>query len=110
MMVSIRDFYKTGCFNENFQNAGWDVDLCLRLIREGKQNIYTPFASIKSHAKPIDWNMLSDWDLSDIYTVCRPLLKNGDPYFNPNYDYAKFSPVCAAKPYSEIELNPFRES
>jgi GT2 family glycosyltransferase len=110
MMVALRDFYKVGCFNENFQNAGWDVDLCLRLNREGKQNIYSPFASIKSHAKPINWDMLSDWDLRDIYTVCLPFLKEGDPYFSPNFDYSKFSPVCAAKPYTAIELNPFRES
>ncbi|OQB23376.1 MAG: Glycosyl transferase family 2 [Firmicutes bacterium ADurb.Bin182] len=107
MMVSLREFYRAGCFNEIFQTAGWDVDLCLKLAQSGKRNVYTPFANVKSHAKPLNWDQLSDRELRELYDVLSPVLRNGDPYFNPNFDYAKSNPVCAEKPYPAIELNPY---
>jgi len=88
MMVRKKDFLKVGGFDPNLPAAFNDIDLCLKLRKEGRSIVYTPFARLyhrESHTRGLDnlvdenfinaINYISDkWDLSNFK----------DPFYNPN--------------------------
>jgi GT2 family glycosyltransferase len=46
LMVRRRVFEEVGGFDENFPLAYNDVDLCVRILRKGYRNLYTPYAAL----------------------------------------------------------------
>lgn len=50
MAIKKKDFLHVGGFNENDLSVAFnDVDLCLKLIKHGKRNIWTPYAKLYHH-------------------------------------------------------------
>lgn len=86
MMVKKSDFERVGGFNEHFVNSYQDVNLCLRLRKEGKRIIFTPRAVLitresrrkQGYNEAIDRMLLLDQSQIEI--------EQGDPYFNANFD------------------------
>jgi O-antigen biosynthesis protein len=86
-LMTPRVLYETiDGFNEHFFTHYQDVDLCLRIRQRGKRIIFSPHARFvhhESHSRGkyydfVDRNLLLDsWE---------PLIKNGDPYYNPNFN------------------------
>ena len=84
MMVQRGKFLSVGGFDESFVVAGNDVDLCLRLTREGLRSLCIPHAvlihdesrSRGSHIDPSDF-VRSERSYGEFRTV-------GDPFYNPN--------------------------
>ena len=84
MMMRREVFKELKGFDEQFILCGSDVEICLRLIRNGYRIVYTPFAKLYHHealtrgeAIPFNDFRLS-WDLYKRY------INDGDPYYNPN--------------------------
>ncbi len=100
-MVSAADFARVGGLDEEFKVALNDVDLCLKLRKEGLLNVFTPFAELyhfESASRGVD---VVDEARAARYNEesarfrekWADELKAGDPYFNPNFsldrsDYA----------------------
>ncbi len=91
-------FDELGGFNEHFFTAFQDVDLCLKIRERGKRIIFTPRARLIHHESVsrgkyydlVDHNLLLDcWE---------PLIKAGDPYYNPNFDVHACDYSVAAPP------------
>ena len=89
VMIRKSLFEEVGGFDEHFFTAYQDVDLCLRLMKAGKRNVYTPKAVLihhesytrKSYYDMVDRNLLLDaWE---------DLIEAGDPYYNINFDRTK---------------------
>lgn len=85
LLVKRETFMDAGLFDESFIKIGCDVELCLRLIRKGLRNIYTPFAKLRQNDAPSIEAPRSDTMRS--YDACRHIIKQGDPFYNINLDY-----------------------
>ena len=59
LMIEKKKFLKAGQFDESLKIAFNDVDLCLKLIKSGYSNIFTPF-SILIHHESISTKKPSD--------------------------------------------------
>jgi GT2 family glycosyltransferase len=85
MMVRREVFEELGGFDENLRVAYNDVDFCLRLRNRGYLVVYVPHARLYHfesasrgtlHPPEDEGYMRERWEI---------VLRNGDPYYNPNF-------------------------
>ncbi len=102
-----------GGFDEAFERAGSDVDLCLRLRRELVRHLYTPFAAFR-YRKSVDvrWGG-SSADEDRLREQHGDLLAAGDPYYNLNLATDRLIPHLRLKnppspPPPEIAVSQYR--
>lgn len=89
MYVRTDVFRSAGGFDESFDTdsilpTGADAELCVRLMRRGMMNIYTPFAKAKLLAHPERPEQLPEKVRTRCYDILRESIVHGDPYFNIN--------------------------
>ena len=106
MMIKRDVFLSSRGFDESFTDVGYDTDLCLRLMRRGLRNVYTPYAMLKTGAPRPDYAKAAEDNISRCYDSFRQSLVLGDKYFNGRFDYAFTIPTLADSPYPAIRLNP----
>jgi GT2 family glycosyltransferase len=84
MMVRRRLFEEIGGFDIRFKAAYNDLDLCLRLRARGNLVVYTPFA-VLYHYESATRGRLHPWeDEALCWKVWGDVIRQGDPYYNPN--------------------------
>jgi len=91
MMIKKSIFDKVGGFDEFFQVAFRDIDLCLKIRREGYLIVYTPYAELyywESLRKGYDGNPEKkerfEKEREYFQRKWKDVLARGDPYYNPN--------------------------
>lgn len=94
MMIDRAAFESVGGFDEGFQLNYSDVDLCLKLRREGRRIVYTPDARLfhaesRTHGRRIP---RADFERGAERWRAWGML-GGDPYFNPNLSYKSAYPL-----------------
>ncbi|MCC6801964.1 MAG: glycosyltransferase [Anaerolineae bacterium] len=82
LAIRREQFNRVGGFNENFEKAGSDVDLCLRLRRQSVRNFYTPFAVFKYRQPVSDIWAGTAADEARLRADHGDILAAGDPYYN----------------------------
>lgn len=93
LMIDKKKFLKVGQFDENLKIAFNDVDLCLKLIKNGYSNVFTPFSVLIHHEsvstkKPSEPGRNQEQfkkELKILYKKWRSFINN-DPYFNNLYN------------------------
>ncbi len=103
LMVKRSVFMEAGMFDESFIKIGSDVEFCLRLLRKGLWNVYTPFAKLRRHDVAIIEAPRGDMVRS--YDAYRHILKSGDPFYNINLDYASAWPRVAGSRSAPPEMH-----
>ena len=111
LMVCREVWERLGGFDEAFPARLYDIDLCLRVRREGLLVVWTPFAELSYRGFPVvrGWQRVrpphagafsrsdaaSDAGLVRFRTRWQAELSAGDPYYNPNFsqDDASFT-IC----------------
>ena len=84
MMVPRRVFEEVGGFDERFRVALNDVDLCLKIRRQGYLIVYTPLALLVHH-EGATRGRLHPWKETQLFQeLWGDVIKRGDPYYNPN--------------------------
>ncbi|MEE3392587.1 MAG: glycosyltransferase family 2 protein [Lachnospiraceae bacterium] len=91
LLVSRTDFEYAGGFDEDFKVALNDVDLCLKILKNGKKNLFTPFARLyhyESKSRGLDTSperrkRLEEETVSFVHKW-KDFMDNGDPYYNIN--------------------------
>ena len=90
VLVSREKFRQAGGFCADYADALFDVDFCLRLLEKGYYNVFTPHARLKmGRAKELSVDVGKEYaaypqDAAVFRKRNARILKNGDPYFNPN--------------------------
>ena len=91
MLVKKKDFEEAGGLDPEFQVAFNDIDLCLRLRKNGKRIVFTPFAEFyhcESKSRGADETpehiLRFQKEIDAFVERYRDLLEKGDPWYNPN--------------------------
>ena len=90
ILVSREKFDRAGGFAAEYEDALFDVDLCLRLMEMGYYNVFTPHARLRmGKAKELSVDVGKEYasyprDAETFRRRNAKILRNGDPYFNPN--------------------------
>jgi len=84
MMVSRQVFLSVGGFDDQLPVEFNDVDLCLRIRREGYRIVYAPGAVLYHYENATRKGMRVPEDGKRFCARWADLLKQGDPYYNPN--------------------------
>jgi len=104
LVVNRKKFNLVGGFDEiNLPVAFNDVDLCLKLMNIGYNNVWTPFAKLYHHegaSRGVDESLSKNERYSQELNIIRskyPELFHADPFYNPNLslnseDFALASP------------------
>lgn len=79
-------FYEVHGFNERFEVSFSDIEICLRLLEKGYDNIFNPDSKLFHH----EMKTRSNKEFREIdrllgYASFKYYFENGDPYFNTNY-------------------------
>lgn len=91
LMISREKFNKVGGFDQKFRIAFNDVDFCLKLIKAGYLNIYTPY-SVLYHFESLTIGQIGDKrrnvkefkkEVNEMYKRWKEIIDN-DPSFNIN--------------------------
>ena len=86
-LVIRRDvFDRVGGWDERYLLAGNDVELGLRLVREGYRVVCTPFAQLRHAEQATRGSEIPEQDFRTSFEDYRGFLFN-DPYWNPNLTY-----------------------
>ncbi|MBI2453274.1 glycosyltransferase family 2 protein [Candidatus Peregrinibacteria bacterium] len=84
LMVSKEKFEKLGKFDERYETAYQDVDLCLRALQKGYRNVYTPFSKLYHHESVTRKQSFGKKDTEQFLENWRSFIAKGDPYYNTN--------------------------
>jgi len=103
MMIPSQVFREVGGFNEDYQLAFGDVELCLRIIEHGYRVVYAPFAWLIHHESVTRGRYIPTDDLVTGFSDFMPYLAKGDPYFNPNLSYSSLYPTIGRGPEDRIQ-------
>lgn len=91
-MITKKSLYlQVGGMDEEFQVAFNDIDYCLKIRELGKLVVYNPYAELYHHesltrgyeTNPENKKRFKN-ETKIFKTRWREILKNGDPYYNPN--------------------------
>jgi GT2 family glycosyltransferase len=80
MMVSRAKFEALSGFDESLEVVGNDIDLCLRLLRNGYRNLFTPYSSLIHHESASRRDTAVHSDETRVWQLWGDLLRDGDPY------------------------------
>lgn len=104
LVIEKKKFLLVGGFDENLTVTCNDIDLCLKLVKAGYWNIWTPFAELYHHecaSRGFDDNpsrhARASREKSYMYERWASVLDH-DPAYNPNLDLEKESYALAFPP------------
>ncbi|HEV2773115.1 MAG TPA: glycosyltransferase [Thermoleophilaceae bacterium] len=83
-IVSARFFWDLGGFDEDLVMAFNDIDLSLRVWNAGRRVVWTPEVILTHHCRASRGDAPWPADLERFQRRWEPLLRSGDPFFNPN--------------------------
>jgi GT2 family glycosyltransferase len=92
MMMRRTLFDEVGRFDEEYELAFSDIELCLRTIGAGYRNVYTPFARLRHHEGGSRGHYIPVDDMLRAYDHMYALVAQGDPFFNQNLSYTSRIP------------------
>ncbi len=86
LTITKKLFESIGKFNERFEVSFSDIEICLRLLEKGFNNIYNPNVKLFHH----EMKTRSNKEFREIdrllgYAAFKPYFDNGDPFFNKNF-------------------------
>lgn len=97
MMMRRTLFEEVGRFDEAYELAFSDIEICLRIVEAGYRNIYTPFARLRHHEGGSRGQHIPVDDILRGYEHMHLFVEQGDPYFNPNLSYAHRIPQLVGR-------------
>lgn len=86
LMISRALFDQVGGFNEHFFTAYQDVDLCLKVLKQNRRNIFTPRARFIHHESSSRGKYYDFVDRNLLLDYWEPDIESGDRYYNVNLD------------------------
>lgn len=92
MMMRRAVFDEVGGFDELYQLAFSDIEICLRVVQAGYRNLYTPYARLCHHEGASRGQHIPVTDMMRGYEQMQAIVAAGDPYYNLNLSYSSRIP------------------
>jgi GT2 family glycosyltransferase len=83
LMIKAEIFAKVGGFNADFRLGLNDVDLCLRLLKMGLYNVYTPHARLVHYESMTRGEYIEEKEIELFKNLYQEIISKGDPYYHP---------------------------
>jgi GT2 family glycosyltransferase len=80
-------------FNEAYELAFSDIEFCVQIVRKGFRVVYTPFTRLRHYEGRSRGDYIPPADIITGYGHLADMVRDGDPYFNPNLSYAMRMPT-----------------
>lgn len=106
LMMRREVFTEIGGFDERYELAYGDVELCMRAVAHGYRNVYTPFARLRHHESASRGRETPMRDSLRAYELMHRYIEGTDPYFNPNLSVS--DPIPQIGPRDENHLMTVR--
>ena len=90
-------FEGVGGFDEGYELAFSDVEFCQRVLKQGYRVVYTPFARLVHHEGRTRGRHIPATDIQRGAEDFHQVVKQGDPYYNPNLSTAVRIPTLKRK-------------
>lgn len=90
LMVRRAEFDTLGGFDEELAVVGNDVDFCLRLLKRGKRNLWTPHCTLIHHESISRESTVPPEDEKAMWRRWGDWFQQGDRYYNPNLSLTKW--------------------
>jgi hypothetical protein len=90
-------FARAAGFDEAYKLVFSDVEYCQRVIQQGYRVVYTPFARLIHHEGRTRRRYIPVADIQRGAEHFYQVVKQGDPYYNPNLSYAVRKPTLKRK-------------
>lgn len=105
LMISKEKFNQVKGFDENFTICGNDIDLCLRVYKQGYRNLYIPNVRLYHFESISRGKEIPVGDFQESWKSYKHYLEMGDPFYNPNLTLENTS--CSLNNYSKpnFEVN-----
>lgn len=97
MAVSKATIKRIGGFDEDFIICGSDIELCIRAIYAGLDNIYDPNVKLYHYESKTRDSFIPEIDFKKSKIAYRTYLEEGDSYYNENLDYKSPVPKVATQ-------------
>jgi GT2 family glycosyltransferase len=85
LMVKRSDYLNNSGLLEYYGTHYQDVDLCLRFLRNGKRNLYVPYAVLIHYESSTRGKFYDQMDRALLLDIWGDLIAAGDPFYNPNF-------------------------
>jgi glycosyltransferase involved in cell wall biosynthesis len=95
MAVRREMFEQLGGFDTAYQVGYGDIDICLRAVEAGYRVVYTPFARVLHHEGGTRGFDLPPSDVLRASVRMAPVIRAGDPFYNPNLSVFHRRPAIA---------------
>jgi GT2 family glycosyltransferase len=102
LMIERDTFQAVGGFDEAYELAFGDIDLCLRVREHGLRVMVTPFARLIHHEGATRGRYTPYPDMQHGAEALMALIHRGDPHFNPNLSYASTYPRIVQEPEDRV--------
>ena len=93
LMMRRKVFDQVGGFDEAYQIAFGDIELCLRIHGHGYRIVYTPFATLRHHEGTTRGSYAPPSDIRRALDHMHDLVASGDPYFHPSLSHESLVPT-----------------
>lgn len=84
LMIKTETFAKAEGFNPDFRLGLNDVDLCLRILKMGLNNIYTPHVRLVHYESFTRGEYVEEKEIELFKTLYHEYISRGDPYYHPH--------------------------
>jgi GT2 family glycosyltransferase len=88
-------FESLGGYDEQFEQNGSDVAICLKALEKNLRVVVNPFARLAHAEHASVQSRIPPGDFAASLNAYAPRLKNGDPFFNPNLSYWHTQPALS---------------
>jgi GT2 family glycosyltransferase len=95
MMLPRSVFEELGGFDDSYQLVFSDIELCIRAVESEYRVVYTPYTRLIHHEGRSRGKYMPGPDLRLGAQHFHEIIRDGDPYYNPNLSYTFSTPVFA---------------
>jgi O-antigen biosynthesis protein len=93
MAIRREVFEELGGFDEDYQLAFSDIEICTRAIQAGYRVVYTPYARLIHYEGKTRFRYIPKHDILRAYAHLKEKVEQGDPFYNPNLSFAVSQPT-----------------
>lgn len=112
MAISKQTIQNIGTFDEEFIICGSDIEICIKALNAGFENIYLPKVRLYHYESKSRDSYIPEVDFKKSFELYAQYRENGDLYYNCQLDYENVVPTInydKLPVYKPVSVEPIKE-